>query len=231
MSNPSLERWTELVSTVSLLSNQQAFRSSPLGQISLPVARCSVVKKNAFNSICRLTTRSLALEHTQRCREITTQDLFCRLIRLLGIASTNFNNQFHCCRKLIPSQAPESAATNSASPLLIAIFDCFLLDAVIGYQPSLPRNHDTVPFTLNRSASPAQSEPPYVNTDPTRTLFTASKLSVVGRTIIIPGFSRRYRKIDLMFLMSMSLARPRLREAFSIALRKSIHNHFPTSCQ
>ena len=93
----------------------------------------------------------------------------------------------------------------------------FLLDAVIGYHPSLPRNHDGVPLTLNRSASPAQSESRYVNTEPTGGLFTASRLSVVGRT----GFPRRYRRIDLMFLMSVSLACPRLYEAFPIAQRKS----------
>ena len=101
-----------------------------------------------------------------------SQHKICCVVTFVSSAlHPNFNNQFHCCRKLIPSQAPESAATNSASPLLIAIFDCFLLDAVIGYQPSLPRSHDTVPFTLNRSASPAQSESPYVNTDPTRNSF------------------------------------------------------------
>ena len=91
----------------------------------------------------------------------------------------------------------KSAATNSASPLLSAIVDCFRLDAMIGYQPSFPRNHDAVPLTLNRSASLAQSESQYVNTEPTGALFTASRLSVVGRTIIIPGFPRRYRGTDL----------------------------------
>ena len=35
----------------------------------------------------RYTSRSLALEHTQRCRGITTQDLLCRLTRFLGTAS------------------------------------------------------------------------------------------------------------------------------------------------
>ena len=128
----------------------------------------------------------------------------------------NFNNQFHGCRKLMPSQAPESAATISESPLLSAIVDCFLLDAVIGYQPSLLRNHDAVPLTLHRSASPAQSESLHVNTEPTGALFTASRLSVVGRTVMIPGFPRRYRRIGLMFLMSVSLARPRLDEVSAV---------------
>ena len=121
----------------------------------------------------------------------------------------NFNNQVHCCRKVMLSRAPESAATNSASPLLSAIVDCFLLDAVIGYQPSLPRNHDAVPLTLNRSASPAQSESSYVNTEPTGALSTASRLSVVGCTVMVPWITRRYRRIHFMFPMSVSLARPR----------------------
>ena len=102
----------------------------------------------------------------------------------------------------MPLHTTESAATNSALPLLSAIVDCFLVHAVIGYQPSLPRNHDAVPLTLSRPASPALSESPYVNTEPTRALFTASRLSVVGRTVMIPGFPRRSRRIDLMFLMS-----------------------------
>ena len=74
---------------------------------------------------------------------------------------------------------------------------CFRLDALIGYQPSLPRSHDAVPLTLNRSASLAQSESPYV----TGALFTASRLSVLGRTVMIPGFPQRYRRIDWTFLM------------------------------
>ena len=128
----------------------------------------------------------------------------------------------------------ESAAINSASPLLSAIVDCLPFDAVIGYQPSLPRNHDAVPFTLNRSAPTAQSESSHVNTEPTRALFAASRLSVVGRTVMIPGFPRRYRRIDLLFLMSVSLAGTRLDEAFPISQRKSarsIHSSFPTSCR
>ena len=117
----------------------------------------------------RLTTPSAAEESQHR--------ICCVVSFVSSVLHPNFNNQFHCCRKFVPSQAPESAATNSASPLLSAIVDCFLLDAVIGYQPSVPRNHDAVPLTRKRSASPAQSESPYVNTEPTRTHFIASRLS------------------------------------------------------
>ena len=132
----------------------------------------------------------------------------------------------------MPSQAPDSAATNSASPPLGAIVDCFLLVAVGGYQPSLSFAHDAVPLTLNRSASPAKTALPHVNTEPSGARFTASKLKVIGCTVMVPGFPRRHRWIHLMFLMSVSLSRPILHEAFPIAQRKStrpIRNSFQRS--
>ena len=107
--------------------------------------------------VSRYTSGALALDHTQRCSGITTRDLLCRLTCLLGMAS-KLQYPVSLLSQALPSQAPESAATNAASPLLSAIVDCFLFDAVIGYQPCLPRNHDAVPLALNRSASPAQSE-------------------------------------------------------------------------
>ena len=159
-------------------------------------------KKNAFNSMCLvLRVDPLRLIIPSAAEE--SQHGICCVSSALH---PNFNNQFHCCRKLRPSHAPESAATNSASPLLRAIVDCSLLDAVIG-------------------ASPAQSESPYVNTQPTGGLFTTSRLSVVGRTVMIPGFPRRYRRIDVMFLVSVSPARPRLDEASPIAQRKSARSN------
>ena len=167
MSNPSLDRWTEFgvdchfvkqSASISLVPTWTSFTSGR-------TLHCS--KKNAFNSIC-LTSRVEPLR------------LIIPSLQKTHNTRSFFNNQFHCCRKLMPSQAPESAATNSASPLLRAIVDCFLLDAVIGYQPSLPRNHDAVPLTLIWSASPAQSESPYVNTKPTGALLTAAGWSVVG---------------------------------------------------
>ena len=174
-------------------------------------------EKNAFNSMCLvLRVDPLRLIIPSAAEE--SQHRICCVVSLVSSAlHPNFNNQSLCCRKLMPSQAPESAATSSASPLLSVIVDCFLFDAVIGYQPSLLRNPDA----LNRSVSPAQSESPYINTEPTGALFTASRVSVVGRTVMIPGFPRMYRRINLMFLMSVSLARPRLDEAFPVAQRKS----------
>ena len=96
------------------------------------------------------------------------------------------DKQFHCCRKPMPSQAPK--CSNQVRFTTAEIVNDFLLYAMIGHQPSLPRNHGAFPLTLNRSASPIQSESPYVNTEPTRALFTASRLSVVGRTVMIRGF-------------------------------------------
>ena len=207
MFNASLERCTEFgvdylcqtVASISLVSTWTCLTSAR-------ALHCC--QKNAFNSMC-LALRADPLRLIIPSAAEESQHRICCVVSLVSTAlHPNFSNQFHYCRRLMPSQAPESAATNSASPLLCAIVVCVLLDAVIGNQPSLPRNHDAVPLTLNRSASPAQSESPHVNTEPTGALFTASRLSVVDRTVMIPGFPRRYRRIDLMFLMSVSLARP-----------------------
>ena len=112
-----------LVSTVSSSNNPQAFRSSPLEQVSFSGRALHCCKKNSFNSIClvlrvdpvRLIIPSAAEE---------SQDMICCIDSFVSSAlHPNFNNQFHCCRKLMRSQAPESAATNSASPLLCAIVD------------------------------------------------------------------------------------------------------------
>ena len=174
------------LSTVSSPDNRQASRSSPLGQV------------------VRLVARSMMQEERSQLVAFVSSALH-----------PNFSSQFLCSRRPTPSQALNSAATtNSASPLLRALVDCFLLDAVIGYQPSLPCTHDVFPLTLNRSASPAQSESSYVSTEPSAALVTASRLSVVGGTAMIPGFPRRNRRIDLMFLISVSLARRGLDEAF-----------------
>ena len=117
---------------------------------------------NAFKSMCFvLRVEPLRLNIPGAAEELQHR-IWC-VVSCVSALHPNFNNQYHCCRKLMPSQAPDSAATNSASSLPSAIVDCFLLEAVIGYQPSLPCTHDAVPLTLNRSASQAQSESPYVS--------------------------------------------------------------------
>ena len=186
--------------TVSSSDNQQASRSFPLEQVSLLVAH-SIIVKRTLSSRCVMIIPSAAKESQHK--------ICCDASVVSSSLHPNCNGHIHCCRRPMLSQAPESAATNSASPLLSAIVDSFLLDAVIGYEVYLA-GHVAVPLTLSRSASPAQSESPYVNTEPTGDLFKASRSSVVGRTVMIPGFPRRYRKISMIFLMSVSLARPRL---------------------
>ena len=188
--------------------------------------------RKAFSSMCLVLRVDPFRLITLTVAEESQHWICCDVGHVSAALFPDFRNQFRCCRRPKPSQAPDSAATNSASPLLRASVDCFWLVAVIGYQPNLPYTHDAVPLTLDRSASPARSASPYVNTEPSAARFTASKLKDVGCTFMIPGFPRKYRKIDLMFLMSVSLARPPLDEAFPIALRKSprsIHNSFPTS--
>ena len=87
-SNPSLERWTEFgvdcmfVKQSVSISLVHTWTSLTCGR----VLHCC--KKNVFNSMCLVSRVDLfASDHTQRCRGITAQDLLCRLIRLLGIAS------------------------------------------------------------------------------------------------------------------------------------------------
>ena len=202
------ERWIEFGFDCTVVK-QSAKISSVLTWTSLTCGRAhNCCKTNAFYLF-----RLIMLTAAQESQHWICRDVYSALF-------ADFRNQFRCCRRPMPSQAPDSAATNSASPLLSAIVDCFLLVAVIGYQPNLPYTHDAVPLTLDRSASPARSASPYVNTEPSGARFTASKLKDIGCTFMIPGFPRRYRKIDLMFLMSVSLARPRLDEAFPIAQRK-----------
>ena len=113
------------VSTVSSSNNPQAFRSSPHEQVSFSGRALHYCKKNSFNSICLvLRVDPLRLIIPSAAEE--SQGRICRVDSF--VSSTlhpNFNNQFHCCRKLMRSQVPESAATNSALPQLSAIVDCF----------------------------------------------------------------------------------------------------------
>ena len=170
MSNPSLERRTEFgvdckFARLSVSISLGATLTSITSGRALHHCR-----KNAIKSIC-LVLRIEALRLIKPSAAKESQDKICCFVSFISSAlDPNFNDQFHCCRKLMPSQSPESEANNLSSPLLSAIVDCFLLDAVIGYQPSLPRNHDAEPLTLNRSAPPAQSESTHDVTEPTGAL-------------------------------------------------------------
>ena len=192
------------------------------------------VRKHFARYHMALSTRCVSFYESISCASAAekSQNGICCVVSFVSSAlHPNFNNQ------LLLSQAHAFKGFRECSNRLsfsTAECDRRFCSMRGSGQSSLLCTNDAVPLTPNRSASPAQSEFPYGNTEPTGALFTTSRLSVVGRTVMIPGFPRRYRRIDLMFLMSVSLARPRLDGAFPIAQRKSarsIHNSFPTSCR
>ena len=162
------------MSTVSSSDSRQASHTFRLVQVSLLVVR-SIVAGRTISARCVSFSRLIIPSAAEESKQ--------------GSVVTHPSA---CLHKLQKVQQP-----TPASPLLSAIVDCFRLEAMIGYQPSLPRSHDAVPLKLNRSASPAQSESRYVNTESTGALFTASRLSLVGRTVMVPGFPRRYRRLDI----------------------------------
>ena len=165
-------------STVFSSNSRQAFRPFSLGPVSLLVVHTTACESIPFAWSCSQLQRN---HNTKICSDVE---------HVSSASSSDIRNQFHCCRRPIRSQAPDSAATNSTSLLLSAIVDYCLLVEVIGYQQSLPFTHDAVPLTLNRSASPAQSASPYVNTEPSRARFTASRLKDIGCAVMIPGFHK-----------------------------------------
>ena len=148
-------------------NNRQASRSFPPEQSSIFGRALNCCRMDAFNSMCLVLRVDALRLITPSAAEETRHTICCDASVGSSSLHPNCSSQFHTCRRPMPSQAPESAATNKASPLLSAVVDLFLLGATIGHQPSLPRNHDVPRLTLNRSASPAQSEFPYVNTEPT----------------------------------------------------------------
>ena len=195
------------VSTVLSLNCRQASRPLSLGHVSLLVVALHFARKTP------------SAQYVSPCEWIP--------FLLIMLTAAEESHHWICCHVEHVSSAFQIFATSSTAvvdprlhrlqtaqqPILVfsllgAIVDCFLLVAVGGYQPSLSFTHDAVPLTLNRSASPAKTALPHVNTEPSGARFTASKLKVIGCTVMIPGFPRRYRWIHLMFLMSMSLSRP-----------------------
>ena len=89
-----------LVSPVSLSYNQQAFRLSPLGR----ALHCC--KKNAFNSIC-LVFRVEPLRLIIPSAVEESKNKICCVVSLVSSAlHPNFNNHFHCCRRLQRVQQP-----------------------------------------------------------------------------------------------------------------------------
>ena len=143
ISKPSLERWIEF--GFCTFVKQSASISSVLTWTSLTSGRAHrCCKENAFSSICLVLRVDLLRLIMLTAAEESQHRICCDVEHVSSALFPDFRNQFHCCRThAFPSS--DSAATNSASPLLSAIVDCFLFIAVIGYQPSLPFTHDAVP--------------------------------------------------------------------------------------
>ena len=115
------------VSTVPSLRSRQASRSLSLVQVSLLVVALHFARKTPsaqYVSSCEwipfLLIMLTAAEESQHW-------ICCHVEHVSSASFPDFRNQCHCCRRPTLSQAPDSAATNSASPLLGAIVDCFLL--------------------------------------------------------------------------------------------------------
>ena len=157
-------------------------------------------KNNAFDSMC-LVLRIESLRWMMMMAAVEWQQSICDGN---GFGSTvsrhrNCRSQRHNCLSTIPSQAPNDPVTVSASPLLSAIVDCFLLVAVMGYQLWFPRIHDAVPLTLRLSESPVQWESLNVKTEPSHAPFAVVKPNCNGSIVITPGLALQHIKIDLMF--------------------------------
>ena len=125
LSNPSFERCTEFC--VDCMFVKQS-ASMPLVSTwtSLTSGRALHCReKNASNSMCLVLRVDPSRLIIPRAAEESQHRICCVVSDVFSVLHPNFNNQFHCCRKLMPSQAPESAATNPVSPLLSAIVDFF----------------------------------------------------------------------------------------------------------
>ena len=174
------------VSTV-LSNHRQASQPFSFGQVSLLVARSTAVRKTpSAQSMCLVLRvdpfRLTMLTLLQRSQEIGSFAILSMspLHRLQTFATS-----FTAVVDPYVHRLQTALQTNSASPLLSAIVDGFLLVAVIGHKPSLPFTHDAVPLTLNRSASPAQSASPYVNAEPSGARFAASRLKNVDAQLCV----------------------------------------------
>ena len=211
MSNPIPERCTEF--GVDCIFVKQSASISPVPTwTSRPSGRAlHCCNKNAFNSI-RVVLRVDPL----------------RLI--IPSAAEESQQWLQHPLPLLPQAHAFTGSTECSDQLTFAIAECDRwLDAVIGYQPNFLRNHDAVPLTLKRSASPSQSESPHVNTEPTGTPSHSFQIEFRRPHC----HDSRVSRLELIFLMSASLARPRLDEAFAAQRKsaRSIHISFSTGCR
>ena len=107
------------VSTVLSLTSRQGSRPFFLGQGSLVVVHATACRTNAFSMCLVLRVdpfRLIMLTAEEESQHWTC----CDVEHVSSVLFPGFRNQPRCCRRPMPSQAPDSAATNSASPLLSA---------------------------------------------------------------------------------------------------------------
>ena len=131
-----------------------------------------------------LTTRTSGL------RALTLDDSDaggCGLSRNKVSASVTFSGPQYQRMQISRASALASAATISASPLVSAIVDCFLLVAVTGCQACLPQIHLRCPTHAVLSESLAQSESLNANAEPSHAHFAASNPNCNDSTDITPG--------------------------------------------
>ena len=115
-------------------------------------SRAPLMQEEGFQIyVYRFTSRALA------SAEESQHKIWCVVSFVSSALHPNFNNQVHCCCKSMPSEAPQSAKTQ----LSFTTAEC--------------DRRDAVPLTVNRSASAAKTESPYVNTEPSGTLFASSR--------------------------------------------------------
>ena len=121
--NPSLERWIEFGVDCIFVQQPASIAVVPARSILTSGRALNCCYWNTFNSMCLVLRVDPLRLRTPSSAEESQHRICCVVSFVSSALHPNFNNQFHCCRKLMPSQAPESPATNSASPLLSAIVD------------------------------------------------------------------------------------------------------------
>ena len=125
---------------------------SHLNKTHSPVAHSICCRKNAFNSMCLVLRVDPLRLITPSAAEETQHKICCDASVDSSSLHPNCSSQFHCCRRPMPSQAPESSATKSASTLLSAIVDCFsarCFDRVPAKFTTQPRRSSTLAESIS----------------------------------------------------------------------------------
>ena len=146
-------------------------------------------RKNVINSMCPVSR----VEPLGLMMLMAVVESLKNICVLNGSESTvsghpNSQGKSHSCICPIPSDAPENAATISASTQLSAIVDCFLLVVVVvRYQPCFPRIRDGVPFAVCWSESHLPGQCHWTSKRSLHSLFACSKPDCDASTVVAPG--------------------------------------------